>query len=371
MKNEAKRLALLAIIASVLVIVVAGCTKKPAPEVRQPARAITVAEIELRPIAGKTAASGLLVPREEAAVGVELSGFRVREVLVEEGAVVKAGQPLAYLDDTLLRAKIAQAQAIYEQDRSQAERVKGFDGRGVLADEEIALRRSKALVAKAQLDDLTTQAKRMTVRAPVAGLVIERNVRPGAVSGGTEPMFRIARDRLIELDAEVPEDALADIELDSPVTVVVAGSKRFEGQVRLISPRIDPQTKLGRVRVRLPVDPDVRVGGFASASFQSEADPVPAVPENAVQFEASGPLITVIGADNRAARVAVKTGGRANGFVELINGPAVGTRVALGGGAFLLDGDLVDPESKDSAKAGPGKPAARSVAIAVPAKTRS
>jgi HlyD family secretion protein len=65
------------------------------------------------------------------------------------------------------------------------------------------------------------------------------------------------------------------------------------------------------------------------------------LPEKAVQFEASGPLVTVIGADNRAKRVPVRTGARGGGFVELLKGPSPGTRVALGGGAFLLDGDLV------------------------------
>lgn len=331
-----------------------ACSDDPPPvEKKETARAVTVAEVTLRPISGRATATGLLVPREEAAVGVELSGFRVKSVLVEEGAQVKAGQPLALLDDTLLRARVAQARATYEQERSQAARVAGLEGSGVLSDEEIALRHSQAAVAKAQLDDLNAQAARMTVRAPVSGLVIERNVRPGAVSGGGDPMFRIARDGLIELDAEVPEDALATIEEGTPAQVTLPGGETFAGEVRLISPRIDPQTKLGRVRVRLPVDPSLRAGGFASASFQREAQPVPAVPEKAVQFEASGPLVTVIDADNRAERMSVRTGARADGYVELVEGPPVGTRVALGGGAFLLDGDLVDPvaASGEAAKA--------------------
>ncbi len=67
------------------------------------------------------------------------------------------------------------------------------------------------------------------------------------------------------------------------------------------------------------------------------------MPEKAVQYEASGPLVTVIDSGNRSKRMAVRTGARADGYVELIDGPAVNTRVTLGGGAFLLDGDLVTP----------------------------
>lgn len=333
---------LLRLIALALVAAIAAaCSDKEAPPPKEnPARAVSVAQVELRPISGLATATGLLVPREEAAVGAEQAGFRVAEVFVEEGATVRAGQPLARLDDALLRARVAQARATAEQAQSEANRVRGLDGTGVLSDEEIAGRRSQAKIAQAQLGDLTAQADRMIVRAPVSGLVLERNVRPGAVSGG-DPMFRIARDQLIELDAEVAEDALAAIALGSSVTVSLPARETLEGEVRLISPRVDPQTKLGRVRVRLPINPALRAGGFATANFQRQAQPVPSVPEKAVQFEASGPLVTVIGADSRAKRVPVRTGTRANGYVELVTGPPVGTRVALGGGAFLIDGDLV------------------------------
>ncbi len=44
------------------------------------------------------------------------------------------------------------------------------------------------------------------MRAPVAGVVLERSVRPGDVASLSQPMFRIARDGLVELDAEVPEE---------------------------------------------------------------------------------------------------------------------------------------------------------------------
>lgn len=334
-------------------LVVAGCSDdEPTPVATETARAVTVVAVERRMISVVASAGGLLIPREEAAVGSEFSGFRVAEVLVEEGAIVRAGQSLARLDDSLLRARIAQATASANQAQSEADRVKGLDGTGVLSAEEIALRRSQARIAQAQLEDLTTQAKHMTIRAPVSGLVLERNVRPGVVAAaGAEPMFLIARDRLIELDAEVAEDALASIQIGSQATVTLPGGATLVGVVRLISPRVDSQTKLGRVRVRLPIDPALRPGGFARAIIQREAQPVPSVPERALQFEASGPQLTVIGADNRARRVPVRTGARANGYVELIGGPPAGTRVVLGGAAFLLDGDLVDPKQLSGASA--------------------
>lgn len=184
----------------------------------------------------------------------------------------------------------------------------------------------------------------MVIRAPVSGRILERAVRPGDVSSPGTPMFRIARDGLIELDAEVPEDALARISEGQEAVVALPSGTELAGNVRLVSPRVDPQTKLGRVRVKLPAIDELRAGGYASASFTNSTTPIAAVPEKTVQFEASGPLLTVIGEDNRARRVEVRTGARADGYVAIEDGPPVGTRVALGGGAFLLDGDLVDPQ---------------------------
>jgi HlyD family secretion protein len=355
-----------------------ACSKKPAPAdpaAKAPvARAVTVAQIVLRPLAGTFVASGLLVPREEAAVGSELSGYRVAAVLHEEGAFVKKGEPLAHLDPGLLQAKIAQAAASVEQAkaqaaqaRSEAARVAGLDGTGILSDEQINTRRSQAksanaavAVVEAQLNDLSTQKRRMVIRAPISGTVLQRSVRPGDIATPTQTMFRIARDGLIELDAEVPEDALARVTGGNTVTVTLPSGTVLVGEVRLISPRVDPQTKLGRVRVSLPRSADLRAGGFARAEFTRAATPVPAVPEKAVQFEASGPLLVVIDQSNRAHRVAIKTGARADGFVAIDQGPPVGTRVALGGGAFLLDGDLVEPVAPaEPQPATPAAPAAR------------
>ncbi|UTW08464.1 efflux RND transporter periplasmic adaptor subunit [Pseudomonas benzenivorans] len=346
---------------SAALVLATGCSKAPessaAPTVMAEARAVSVTQVVLRPMAGTLTASGLLVPREEAAVGSELSGFRVAQVLVEEGASVEQGQTLAKLDPGLLQARIAQAVAALAQSRAQAKqaqgeaaRVAGLDGTGILSDEQIHSRRAQAQganaavqVAEAQLNDLRAQERRLLIRAPVAGTVLERMVRPGDVALPSQPMFRIARDGLIELDAEVPEAALAKIAVGQRAQVELASGAKFDGTARLLSPRVDAQTKLGRVRVRLPLDPALRAGGYASVVFSREASPVPAVPEKAIQFEASGPLVIVIDEQRRAQRMPVQTAGRADGFVAIEQGPPVGTSVALGGGAFLLDGDLVDP----------------------------
>ena len=74
-------------------------------------------------------------------------------------------------------------------------------------------------------------------------------------------------------------------------------------------------------------------------------------PEAAIRFDADGPSLIVIQPDNTVRRVPVRTGRRAEGYVELTQGPPPGSRVALGGSAFVLEGDKVNPVAAGGAAA--------------------
>jgi HlyD family secretion protein len=337
----------------------AGCQKKAATSAQDQARSVSVVTIEPREIQGGLVASGMLIPREDTAIFPQVNGYRVSEVLVDEGSTVKAGQPLAVMDDTLLRAQLAQADALLKQqavaaDRADAEaaRVKGLDTKGILSQEQIDARRFAAASARAQaaaqaaaLADIKTREGLLTLRAPYDGLVIERTVRVGDMSSsaGTTPWFRMAKQSLIELAADVGEDALDKMQVGAPVEVTLADGRKVEGKVRLISPRVDTTTKLGRVRIALPVQSDIRAGGFASATFMGLTRSALSAPETAVRYDADGAAVLVVGPDNKLARVPVTTGVRGGGYVELLTGPSAGARVVSKAAAMLTPGDMVKP----------------------------
>jgi HlyD family secretion protein len=337
----------------------ASCEKPAAatPKTATQARTVSVVTVAPREIQGGLTASGSLIPREDTAIFPQLNGYRVAEVLVDEGSTVKAGQALARMDDTLLRAQLAQQVALADQQKVAAERadaeaarVKGLDAKGILAQEQIDSRRFAALSARAQaaaqtaaVEDIRTREALMTLRAPYNGLVIERNVRPGDMSAGTNPWFRIAKDSLIELAADVGEDSLDKMRVGAPVEVTLADGEKVEGRVRLVSPRVDASSKLGRVKISLPVRPDIRAGGFASASFLGFTRSALSAPETAVRYDANGAAVMVVGADNRVTRVPVTTGQRGGGYVELVTGPPDGSRIVAKVAAMLVPGDVVQP----------------------------
>ena len=343
--------------AAILVIAVGlgACSKpKSAGGGDQPLTA-TITTVESRSLDGGLSASGMLVSREEAAVTTQLSGYRVAEVLVDLGSTVTAGQPMVRLDDTLLKSQIAQGEAAVatqeanaERADAEARRVAGLDNQGVLSQEQIDERRLAARTAKAQLAsaraqlaDLQVRQGLMTVRAPVSGRVLDRTVRPGDIAAPSMVMFRMARNGEVELNAEVPETLLANIHPGDKAQVSLADGAVVTGVVRVVSPQVEVQSRLGHARLTLPIQTNIRPGGFAHARFSSRGKPVLVLPEKAVNFDADGASVMVLGADQRVHRQKIKTGERSEGLVELLQGPPAGARVVLGGAAFLLDGDHV------------------------------
>lgn len=337
-----------------------GCGVKEPQQIMQKQdepRAVEVTRIGLEPLAGGLTVSGRLVAREEAAVASQLSGYQVARVLVDLGSLVKAGQPLATLDDTLLRADVGQQRAnvieasvAAERAGAEARRVASLETTGVLSDEAIAERKLGARTANAQLAQarqrLAAQNVRerlMTVRAPVGGRILSRSVRPGDVASPSNVMFTIATDQAVELDAEVPEQQLSLVRVGQPVVVKLSGGGTVQGRVRLVSAQIDSDTRLGRARVSLPISADLRPGGYAQGVFATTGAPVSNVPDAAVTYSADGPSIMVVDKQKRVHQIDVKIARRAAGRVELVDGPPVGTLVLIGSQDFVLPGDVVRP----------------------------
>lgn len=358
-----------------------ACGQKPAPAEEASAtamaasagQAMRVTQIEARNLAEEIVATGRLVVREEAAVGSELPGYRVAAVYVDEGDWVKQGQAMAKLDDTLLQAQIAQAEATLATQkasldfkRSQLARAEALQQEGAFSKELLEQRRMETAGAEAslaasqaQVNEIKVRQARMTLRAPVGGMVLQRAIRPGDISGGaTTPYFRIAREGLIELDAELPDSKLALLKEGSPAMVTLTTGETIQGKVRFISPRVDANTSLGRARILLPFDKGLRPGSFAQARFGATgADGVVAVPASAVRYESGGPSVMVVDANNRVKQTPVKLGERTGDYVQLIDGPPAGTRVLAVGSSFTLDGDIISPV-EDGAGPAPAAPAA-------------
>ncbi|MFC7499004.1 efflux RND transporter periplasmic adaptor subunit [Enterovirga sp. GCM10030262] len=322
--------------------------------------AVTVVVPGSQQVARVISATGTLAARRDLPVGVAGEGGEVSRVLVEPGQWVEAGQVLAVIDRSVqsqeaqrLAAQIQVARADAELAQSELDRAQALVSRGFVSkadvDRKTATRdaaNARVRVAQAQLGETRARIGRLDVRAPAAGLVLDRMVEPGQVVGaGSGALFRIAQGGQMEVLAQLPQGDLTRIKPGMPATVTPVGtSESIQGSVWQVSPVIDPQSRQGEARIAVPYSPALRPGGFASADIVAGSTQAPLLPESAVLNDARGSFVYIVGADDVVQRRPVKVGSVIDKGVVITEGLNGTERVVYSAGAFLNPGDKIKPQ---------------------------
>jgi len=240
--------------------------------------------------------TGHFVPRREAVVGADQEGSRVTDLFVHEGDMVSENQELARLS------------------------------------------------APPQLPGApSAKSGPISLRAPAAGLVTEVRTIVGApASPQAGPMFRISINNEIELDAEVPAAQLLKLNPGATVRISRDDAPDMVGRVRLISPRIDRATQLGRVRISVTNNPTLKVGMFARASIDAKRSCGVAIPRTAIDHL----TVQVVKGDTVEMRK-VRVGLVSDTSIEILEGLGVGETVVADAGSSLHDGDRIKTTSAD------------------------
>lgn len=327
---------------------------------------VTVVVPGRQTVARTITATGTLAARREMPIGIVGEGGSVSRVLVEPGDWVGAGQVMAVIDrsvqtqqDAQLAAQINVSQADLNLAQAELERAQALVARGFISqadiDRKTATRdaaRARVRVAQASLAENRARMGRLDIRAPAAGLVLERMVEPGQVVGaGTGVLFRLARGGEMEMRAQVSEGDLARITTGVAAKVTPVGtSQAFDGQVWQVSPVINADSRQGIARIALAYDRAIRPGGFASADIVSGSVDAPLLPESAVLSDAEGNYVMVVGPDNKVARRGVKVGSVTDKGVIILQGLSGTEQVVYSAGAFLNPGESVKPTRLASRK---------------------
>jgi multidrug efflux pump subunit AcrA (membrane-fusion protein) len=232
--------------------------------------------------------TGFVVPRREAVVGVDQEGSKVTDVLVREGDTVTENQELARLTPPPQL---------------------GAGGRSAP----------------------------ISLRAPAAGLVTEVRTIVGApASPQAGPMFRIAVNNEIELDAEVPAVQMLKLNPGATVRVSRDNAPDMVGRVRLVSPQIDRTTQLGHIRISLTNNLSLKIGMFARANIDAKRSCGVAVPKTAIDH-----LTVQVVKGNTVETRRVRTGLVSDTSTEILEGLDVGEIVVADAGSSLHDGDQI------------------------------
>ncbi|MGB7408103.1 MAG: efflux RND transporter periplasmic adaptor subunit [Pontixanthobacter sp.] len=354
-------LALIGGIAAAYYFVTAGDAGADAADDRgDQAATISVVAPGTATIEGAIETTGTLAARRELPVGVAGEGGRVVSVPVDAGQWVKAGQVLAVIDRSVQNqqvesasAQIDVAQADARLAQSNLDRALQLVDRGFISKADVdrltATRDAAAArvkVARAQVSELRARSARLSIVAPSSGYVLERNVEPGQIVGaGSGALFTIAQGGEMELMAQLSEADLAKISTGVEAQITPVGTqKSFAGQVWQISPTINPQNRQGIARIALPYAPELRPGGFASATIMSGTIRAPMLPESAVLSDDEGAYVYIVDGDSKAVRRSVETGIVTEAGIAITSGLRGNERIVLRAGGFLTPGETVSPK---------------------------
>lgn len=326
---------------------------------------VSVTQVGLSDVPTTIEIIGTISARYDMPIGAEGDAGRISAIYVEAGDHVRKGQVLARLNVTVLLPQVANLRAALEQSRAEADladaeykRALAVGASGALSVEETQRRKSssvtaaaKVKVAQAMLAEAEARLARAEVRAPADGIILTRNVEVGQVaSPGGEALFRLSENGDVELRGQVAEQDLPLLKLGQDVAVRLTGTSRvYPGRVRLLGAVIDPQSRLGTVRVALQPDPNLRPGAFARAEVTVSNAKHTVLPQTAVLTDQKGSYVLVVTPENKVERRPVRVSGIAgNGVTIADGGVKASEEVVSTAGAFLQEGEVVKPVLKSA-----------------------
>jgi RND family efflux transporter MFP subunit len=333
----------------------AACGDTPKDDTVKSAMTITTATAKARPVAREVTVMGTVVAWEEMPVGAEVGGLAITQVLVDEGDEVKRGQVLARLNDSVLRAQLAQqeagivsAKAQLTEAQANLKRAEELLPKGHISGQTADARRAAAGTAQAQLavaqasrDETLAKLAQTRITSPDDGYISARSAVIGQIVNPGDQLFRVVRDGRLELDAEIPETTLAMLAPGLTVQVSAEGIPATTATIRAVAPSVDVQSRLGVAHIALPPKAGFRPGMFAQASIALQNSAALTVPGSAVVYRDGAAGVFVAGKDDTVSFRKVVTGDRVGDHVEVVSGIAAGDEVALKGAGFLEDGDHV------------------------------
>jgi RND family efflux transporter MFP subunit len=341
-----------------LALALAACTRgnastkpEPAPSASASACAsseVDVVRVALRKLDAKARLEGELFPFEAVAIHARANGF-VASVPVDRGTRVKSGQLLATLVAPELAAQRAEAEAKVQADKSTFDRLSAAaKTEGAVAGHDVELAQAALHADQARVQTLRAMEQYLTVTAPFAGVVTERNVHPGALvgpqAGATPPMLRLEQVDKLRLTVPVPENLVGVIDEGATARFSVRAwpSESFAGTTRRISHSVEPRTRAMMVELDVDnVDGRLAPGMFADVEWPVRRSlPTPFVPAAAI-VQSTEKTFVVRVKDGTIEHVPVQRGSTAGDLVEVFGALNEGDLVARRGSEELRPGARV------------------------------
>jgi RND family efflux transporter MFP subunit len=308
---------------------------------------------------------GSLQAYEESPIYARTSGY-LRRWYKDIGSRVNKGELLAEIDAPEVDQELSQARASRQQSAAQrdlakisAERWQNLRKTDSVSQQEADTQTSAYQQGQANLAAADANVRRLEqlesfkrVYAPFSGVLVKRNVDPGALinagSGGVE-LFILAKVDPLRVFTNVPQAYSPAIKNGMPayVTLPELAGQKFSGTVTRTADAIDPATRTLLTEVDVP-NKDGRLlrGSFGEVHFSPKIDAYKVtVPVNAMLFRQEGPRLAIVGANNKVQLRPITIGRDYGATLEVLGGVTLEDRVIINPADSLEDGQTVNVAS--------------------------
>jgi RND family efflux transporter MFP subunit len=310
---------LYSILAPLAAIILAACNPTTAQQ-PAPARPVLVTSVHYEAQVSDRSFVGTIRPRIESDLGFRVAG-KVSKRLVEVGALVEAGQPLAMLDEVDLNLQAEQAQAelnaatgVLAQAGAAETRAKELRQKGWSTDAQMDQAKAAADEARARLNraqrsvELTKNSlSYATLVADAPGVVTATLVEPGQVVTAGQTAIRVARLAEKEVVVAIPETLLTRAKSgEAQVSIWSEPDKRYVAKLRELAPSADPATRTYLAKFSVPdAGNEVQLGMTATLVLSDPAsERVARLPLSALFDQGDGPSLYVV--DSKTGAITLK-----------------------------------------------------------------
>jgi len=345
-------------------VLVAGCADGEAKDaatgdVQPPGRVVSVEVIAVEPqsFTDYVHVVGAVEANQDVTVAAEESG-PIRQILAEKGSFVRAGQPIARIDDRLLRAQADQAAA------EAALATETFERQRRLWEEdrvgtEMAFLRAKygAETAQAGARALRERLARTVIRAPISGILDSRMVEVGTMVMPGTPVARVVDVSSVKVTGGVPERFAGEVVRGAPAEISIdgMGGGAFAGRIHYVGASVQDASRTFPIEV-LVANPrgGLKPGMVANVRVaRGRVDEAIVVPQEAVIRTENGYIVYLArqeGEELRAEARPVAPGSTQGNRVVITSGLAPGDRLVVVGQNRLAGGDRLQIVSPGSAR---------------------
>ena len=346
MRRFVQFLSLSAILCAVAIQLGCGKDSQSKPKDKSDVAAIPV-EVSLvgtGDIAAYFSGTATLEAEGDASVVAKVGGV-VKQILVEEGSYVKAGQVLAKLDDEKLAVQLAQAEANLNKLENDFRRHEELFNKKLVSAEVYQRAKFEYESQKAAFEMTKLDHDYASIRAPISGVVAQRMIKVGNMVLANTPTFRITDFDPLLAVLHVPEREMSKLRVGQPasLTVDAINGTDFTGRIARVSPVVDPTT--GTIKVTVEVrDPSrqLKAGMFGRVNIVHDVHTnTLLVPKGAVIAEDAESAVFVV-QDSVAYRKLVKTGYVNGANIEVLEGLKAGEKIVTTGQGSLKDSSKVE-----------------------------